>query len=90
MYAFIIEKAVFTDKEICTKYLIGAIYAILSRKIHSTPLFTVSSNKSKNMYDMGDKENICPGLDLSPPPLFAIPGLAMAPLRQPRNMIMNI
>ena len=78
MYAFIIEKAVFTDKEICTKYLISAIYAILSRKIHSTPLFTVSSNKNKNLYDMGDKQNICPGFDLSRPPLCC-PGVGDVP-----------
>ena len=73
MYAFIIGKVVHTDKELCTKYLIGTIYAILSRKIHSTPLFTVYSNKSRIMHDMRDKQNICLGVDLIPP-LRCCPG----------------
>ena len=74
MYAFIIGKVVHTDKELCTKYLIGLIYAILSRKIHSPPLFTVYSNKSRIMHDMRVKQNICLGVDLILP-LRCCPGV---------------
>ena len=54
IYAFIIGKVVYTDKEFCTKYLIGTIYAILSKKIHSTPylLFTLTKVESCTIWEI--------------------------------------